>query len=181
MGKSVVTYLPGLPEYLDKVHLDLPKQASVSVDTRRKAIDTLKNGLKMDSPVINGDITDNIWINDNDYAARDIVNVMTDRALSCDIRLNFENFNKHDRLKVKLDRIIVKLNRNVALKKMLPKRFIRHDDKYIYGARKEKGFEVDELIKRIEFYQNMQNDDKKIHLSEIMSGMILLTGNSHNV
>lgn len=181
MGKSVVTYLPDLPEYLDKVHLDLPKQASVSVNTRRKAIDTLRNILKIDSPVINGDITNNIWINDNDNAASDIVNVMTDRALSCDTRLNVKNFNKHDRLKVTLDRIIVKINRNAALKKMLPKRFVRHDDKYIYGARKEKGFETDELIKRIEFYQKMKNDDKRLHVSEIVNGMVLLSFDNCNV
>jgi surface carbohydrate biosynthesis protein len=181
MDKSVVTYLPELPEYLDKVQLDLPKQASVSAETRREAIDTIKSTLKLDSPLINGDITNNIWINDNDNAARDIINFMEDRALCCDLTLDVKNLNQLDSLKVKLDKIIVKINRITAVKRFLPKRFTRHDDKYIYGARKEKGFETNEVVKRIEFYQNMKNDDETLEISEVVNGMVLLKKCDNNV
>ena len=181
MNKSVVTYLPELPEYLDKVKLDLPNQASVSANTRRKAIDTIKRSVKLHRPVINGDITENIWKNDNDYATKDIINFMADRATSSDIKFNSKNLKQHDNLKINLDRIVVKLNRVTALKKILPKRFLRHDDKYIYGARKEKGFEMNEVDQRIKFYQNLKNNDKKLEINEIINGMLILEISKDNV
>ena len=65
------------------------------------------------------------------------------------------------------------------IKRFLPKKFIRHDDKYIYGQRKERGFKKSKIKSLIDYLGKDFDPMPKIRVKEIADRMVLLEVNDH--
>ena len=173
MNKSVITYLPQLPEYLHKLHLEVPEKASVSFTTRSDAIIAAKHLIKSNA-VANGDITGNEWITDNINSAKDIIGEVNNKAVVSMKNLDKEKLVNRDKLIIKLDRMIVKLNRVKALQRLIPGKFRRHRDKYIYGERKEKGFDSEKIKSLLDFYTSKSSTSTELEVIRITEGMLVI-------
>ena len=178
MGVPVVTYLPNVPEYLSKFHLEVPKQASLACFSRSDAIEAIKK-VVYNGHDAKGDISNCEWINDNSKSAADIMDIIDNKSTQTESILNINAIKSNDTVKVRLDRIIVELNRVKLIKRFLPKKFIRHDDKYIYGKRKESGFKKSKIKSLIDYLGKDVDHMPKIQVKEIAEKMVLLEVNHH--
>ena len=79
MGKSVVTYLPTVPEYLQKLHLEVPKQASYAC-FGDKAINAIKTAV-YGGEKLKGNLSECDWINGNDQSCSDIMDIIETKAI----------------------------------------------------------------------------------------------------
>ena len=97
MGKSVVTYLPTVPEYLQKLHLEVPKQASYACFSQDEAIMLLKRLLGREK--LKGNLSECDWINGNDQSCSDIMDIIETKANTTHEVLDLKHLNKTDSLK----------------------------------------------------------------------------------
>ena len=173
MNVPAVTYIPPLPEYLEKLRLELPMLASTVCSSRIDTIKTLEKFLK-NSFLDKNSLAGTEWIFDSKNPSMDILDAIEGTKVLSNETIGIKHFQINKTFISRIDELLVYLNGIALLNRFLPKKFIRHKHKKVYGTRKEKDFDFEHMQRLLRLISEHTDNKTKIIAKEIKRNVVFI-------
>ena len=130
--------------------------------------------MKEDSFLDKNSLAGTEWIFDSKNPSMDILDAIEGTKVLSNETIGIKHFQINKTFISRIDELLVYLNGIALLNRFLPKKFIRHKHKKVYGTRKEKDFDFEHMQRLLRLISEHTDNKTKIIAKEIKRNVVFI-------